>query len=450
MRLLPLLVPVKVRDGEGLPGSFLNRQVRQLMQRFADRSFRWLTSDPLERRNVAWFMAGGVLMSCGLTFSTGPVLQAFLLHVGLNTRQLGRISFVAQIASAVGMFAFMGLADRARRRARAVTVLALAASATPVVLYVLSILPVAVGTVGLVFGTMLVVQAVQLPIESLRTMIRSGLLVRALRPEIRGRFSSISGLIGGSAVLLMSFVAARLLRLSAGFAVCFMIATGLAILGALTIRHLRELPALDKPGRAGSASPLTAAVDVLGLKEFRVLLLPNLLRGVAFAPGGFLMVIAAQRLAVGRSYAGYLGAAGTAAGPAGSFAMGWAVDRYGPGRVILVGALLCALGAVALAYAATPVMFLAACVVYSFGGTLVGSAVPLGTYSIAPPGMVGAFNGGRLLLLSVSGASGALLVGRLLSRGSVGARPVLLGSAVLLVVLGLLYWYGFPRRSSRS
>ena len=56
---------------------------------------------------------------------------------------------------------------------------------------------------------------------------------------------------------------------------------------------------------------------------------------------------------------------------------------------------------------------------------------------------MGAFSGARLMLLSVGGAISVALVGRFLE--SFDPLPVFVAGAVLKLITGVWYWYGFRR-----
>jgi len=79
---------------------------------------------------------------------------------------------------------------------------------------------------------------------------------------------------------------------------------------------------------------------------------------------------------------------------------------------------------------------------------IAGAGVPLGTYDVAPPSMIAAFNGLRLLLLNGVGALSTLCVGVLLDR--VDPLPVFIAGAGLTLVNGCLYWFGFRLASHQT
>jgi MFS family permease len=183
---------------------------------------------------------------------------------------------------------------------------------------------------------------------------------------------------------------------------------------------------------------------IFRLREFRMLLPPNLLRGVLHGVPFFLFPVGVKRLGLPNQYAAYLITAAAAASIAGSITIGLFLDRWRPGIVTFAGNILAAVGLTGVVLIRSAPAFVAFYWVTSFGLTVMGSAVPLGIYGVSPKDVVAAFDGARLIILSAFGALSMLVVGRLLD--SVDARPVFVIAAALNVVNGYLYWRSFRRR----
>jgi len=377
------------------------------------------------------------------------VLQQYLLAVDLTEGQIGVHGAVTRVAAAAGMFALAGMADRVRRRVRAVVICQTTAAVAPAVLCGLSLLSPDIRTPALVLASIVALRLALEPISSLRAMLDGSLLVRTVRLGIRGRFVGRRMLAVGLAALGLSYLAARILDAAGsprGFTLCFAIAVPLYLAGALSTARLVELPDLKAPRRKGSLSPWAAIRDIWALQEFRVLLGPYVLRGLAVGVLYFAWVVGAKRLDLPLSYAGYAATANAVAGYVfGSIAVGLMVDRWGTGPTVFVGCTLAAVALVGLVFTQSPPVFLAFYALQAFGAAVMRSCVPLGTLAVAPPHLTGAFNGARLMLLGALGAASTLLVGWLLE--SVDPRPVFVCGAALTFVMGIWHWHGF--RSER-
>lgn len=413
---------------------------------------RWLeklSDDPLQRRNLFWHVTAAVFTAAGTALTLGPVFQTFLVKTGLTEGQIGTYGSVAEIAYGVGMLALMGAADRVNRRVRAVVACTLAAALTPAVLLILCLLGAELRTAAVVFASMIALAIIQRPVTSFGVMVNSSLFVRLVHVNIRGRLVGISGFISGVIALTLGLVVAQILvlaRFPKGFTICFAVAIPLYIAAALSKGKLSEVPGLQKPGRSGPASPWSAILDVLKTKGFRVLLGPNILRGLSTGFFYFAWIVGLKRLELPIIYTGLATSVYAIGGTIlGSMAIGLLADRWGPGRVIFVGNALVVIGLMGLVMTNSPPVFLAFYALLAFGGMLEGAGIPLGCYAIAPPEVIGAFSGARFLLLSAGSAVSMSLVGHLLE--AFDALPVFAAGAVLTLITGIWFWYAFEHHT---
>ncbi|MDP6439974.1 MAG: hypothetical protein QGH74_10095 [Candidatus Brocadiia bacterium] len=417
------------------------------MRRLPDILFGSLTENPVQRRNVFWMILGRLLTSSGAVFVAAPVFQAYLVSAGLGTGLIGAIGSVGSVAAGVGMFALIGVADRVQNRIRTLVLCMLALIITPIVLAVLSQLGPETKTAGTVFVVVMALRIGDEFLGSFRSMVRSSMMVRAFRVNVRGRLTGIAGFISGLAALGLGLVTMKILReleSPLGFTVCFALAPVLYVGGAFVRLNLRELPELKRPGRSGSAFPWAAIWDVLRLREFRVLVAPNILRGTVAGVGYFAWVVAIKRLELPPAYAGLGAAANAVAGTLlGNVAIGLFLDRRGPGPVLFAGGVLGAIAMVAMVLTPSPRVFLGFYGLFVFGMKLTGGGVPLGVFEIAPPEIIGAFNGARLMLTIAATAISISVAGQLLK--TLGPLPVFAAGAALSVVTGIWYWYAFRR-----
>jgi MFS family permease len=415
------------------------------MRHISDRLLHWLSSDPLQRRNVFWMVAAELFTAAGAVFIAGPVLQTYLVEVGLSESQIGVYGSIGAIAATVGTLVLMGVADRVHRRIRVVMVCGLIASLGPLVLMLLSGLPRHQQTAGIVLTAIVVLALLLNPVSSFLGMVQSSLMVRVIHVRVRGRLTGMAGLISGVVALGLGLLAAKILdtvEFPRGFTTCFALATPLCIAGALARGRLVELPKLKRPGRGGSALPWAAIWEVARLREFRILLGPNAMRGVNAGVVYFAWIVGLQRLDLPTTYVGFAVAINAVAGRIlGTMSAGLCSDRWGPGKVVLAGDTLTAIALVGMVLTSSPTAFLVLYALSVFGGTLEGTGVPLGTYEIVAPEVIGAFNGARLMLLSGGGAVSMSLVGWLLA--SFDPRPVFIVGAVLMLMTGIWYWRGF-------
>jgi len=404
----------------------------------------------LEKRNLVWLVVTGLAASMGSFPVSGAVFQAYLLESGLSNAQIGTVGSAVAIAGAVGMFGLMGIANSVRRRIRVVTGFKLLACLMPFALAGLTLLDATGIGPAMVFATVVVVMGLGTAIQSFASLVYYSAFVRCISRRMRGRLTGTSGVVTGLATIGLGIGITVLLERTSfpwGFTLCFFAAGGFVVISAISFSRVVELPALEHPADESTRSPLAAIWKVLKLREFRVLLAPNLLRGLASGVSYFVLAMGWERLGLSQEHGAALGTVTAAAGMLGMVTIGLLHDRWGAGWICLLGDVIAAIGLLGLVLTGSPNWFLVFNGVLAFGGIMEGAGVPLGTYDVAPPSMIAAYNGLRLLLLNGMGALSTLCVGMLLDR--IDPLPIFVAGAGLTLVNGYLYWFGF-RRASRQ
>lgn len=413
------------------------------MAQLTDRGLGWLSDRPLERRNVAWVFISDIFRFSGLMLFGGPVFQMFQAKVGLTTKQIGLIGLGAQISEAISMTTLIGVADRVRRRIPAVSTFLLLMAVEPLGFAILGLLPqktLAAAAFVVMFG----LQAVVRFINGLYHMVGYRMMAHVIRNEIRARFTGINGFLHAVTGMLAGLIATAILewmKFPRGFSICFGLGVVLYVWAAILIRRLKEMPELESTTHARSLSPLLAIRQVWHLRQFRVLLAPFILRGLADLAMVFVMIVAEKRLELPAAYAGRA----TIATGAGTFlayaTLGLSVDRFGPALVLFGGNVLIALSLMGVVLTKSRRAFLFYYFLGAWGGTVEGAGVPLSCYYIVPRELMGAWSGARLTLLWISSGFGQWLGGHLL--GIFNALPIFFIAALIKLAAGILYWYGF-------
>ena len=268
-----------------------------------------------------------------------------------------------------------------------------------------------------------------------------------MRNEIRARFKGISGLLGHWAPIIVGLVAAKLLKLMGfpqGFAVCFGAGAALYLLAAFIVRRVKEMSELRSAGRRGSSpSPLAALREVWHLRQFRLLLAPFILRGLGDMALIFIMVVGQERLNLPEEYGGYAASAQGVGALLAYGTIGVVLDRFGPGLMLLGGTVLLACSLVGMVLTKSRVVFIVLCTFGNWGRMIEASGVPLSCYYIVPREMMGAWSGARLTLLWISSGISQPLGGHLMD--TLGAMPIFFAAALIKLITGILYWYGFGK-----
>jgi MFS family permease len=403
-----------------------------------------LSADRQERRNVFWMTVAYILYGGASAFYGGELWMGFLTKTGFSITQIGVLSSAGTFGGALGLFAFMGLADRIRERIRVYAV-CIAISALPPLLTVgIALVPRAGMPLGLMLGLLAALSFLGALNSALWIMLDYPIMVRTISVRIRGRMFAILTTAYGLLAVVLGLLSAKYLRELAfptGYILFFAIASGLALLRAGAYSRQRELPELAVPGASSSALPFSAIVRVVRLREFQILAGPHVLRGLCAGLAGLAIPMGMRHLALPDGTPGFATAANQAACILGGIALGFIADRWGPGRSTLFGDVLLAIATGTLLLAPNLTAFLALYFLLHFGRNIEDSAVPFGTTIIVPPEHMGAFSAARLMVLQGSSAGGALLFGYLFDHFD----PVLLFviGGLMKLANGVWFWFVF-------
>ncbi len=379
----------------------------------------------------------------------GELWAGFLTKTGFSMTQIGLLAGVSQLASAFGLLAFMGLADRIRNRIRTYTLCILSTIVFPLTV---SVLALALGAnLSAFFMSLVVLSIVQQLVTAVPIMLDYPVLVRTVTPGLRGRMFAILAVACGVLPVIAGLLSAVVLKnvaYPAGYVLCFVAAAAMLALRAAAFAAQRELPPLAVPGASRSALPFAAMVDVLKMKEFRRLAGPHVLRGLTISIVGFAVPQGLKLQILSPEYPGYATSASWTAGIVAGIVLGFIADRWGAGRSTLLGDLLYALGMGIVVLFNNPMLFLLFYFILQVGQNIEASAVPFGCTIIVPPELMGAFSSARLMVLMGSGAVGALIFGYLFDR----CNPLVIFGvgAALKLLNGLWFWYIFrPKQPDR-
>lgn len=416
------------------------------MKQLLDRSLQKLTDNPQERHNVVWLGLSLLVKNADLPLFTGSELQTFQVKTGLTNSQIGWLGSFGQITTAVSMFSLVGVADRIKNRILANAWITLLMATYPAVLIILSLSPPSILCPRVVFPTMVSLEVIEKTLMALLGMVSSTMYVRTISNRIRGRFTGIIGVAGGIVGILLGVIAGNALKFLGyphGFTVAFILAVILLAMAAGAMLRVKELPELMCEERNGSASPFSTVMEIIKMREFRLLLPPNIIRGLGDGAGYFAMAMGLKRLSLPVEYAGWTTSMTYLAGLLGVASIGFTVDRFGPGRVLFWSDALIAVALVGLVLTPFPLIFLFFFWLMMFGGAIEGTTVPLAHFYIVPPKMMGAFMGTRLILLAGTSAIVTPIAGYLLDR--INPVPIFVTCAFLKLTTGFLYWYAFNK-----
>jgi MFS family permease len=403
-----------------------------------------VTDNPRERRNLFWFTLASLLYGTGAALFGGDLWNGFLKQTGFSLTQIGWLTSAVGLAGSFGLIAFMGLADRIRRRVRTYAICILAAALAPVVTVGLALLPRSGLPLTALLGALMVVGVGQALVMSIPIMLDYPIIARSASVGIRGRLFGITTTAYGILGIGIGWLSANVLKDVAypkGYAWCFLAAAGAIALRGIVYSRIRELPELAVDGASRSTLPFAAIVDVLRLKEFQWLAGPHVARGLAMSAAGFALPVGLQYLGLPAHYPGYASSATTAATVLGGIAVGLIADRWGASWTTFWGDVLYALGMATVALSHNPLAFIGLYLLMHFGRNIEDNVVPLGAINIVPAEHLGAFSAARLMILYGSGALSAPLFGYLFDHCN--PATVFGLAAIMKLLTGVWFWWVF-------
>lgn len=404
-----------------------------------------MTADAQERRNIFWMTVSYLFFGAGMALFSGELWNGFLKQTGFSMTQIGILGSAFGLANAIGLIAFMGLADRVRRPVRVYAITVLILTQAPLLTVAATLLLRTGFGPGVLFTVLAAITAAQALVAAVPVTLDTPVLALGASPGLRGRVLGIVTTAGGVLGIGLGWLSAELLQHLAypsGYVWCFLAAAVAFVLRAVTFDRIRVLPALAVHHAPAEALPPLAALGrVLRLREFHVLAAPHLARGLVTGMTGLLLPVALTHLHLPAYFPGYASSAATLGAVLGGLLLSLLADRLGAGLTTLLACAIYALGLGCALLSPHPLLFLVVYVVLHTGRMVEDNSVPLGTVDLVPPAHLASVSAGRLMVLMVGIAVGAPLFGYLFDHYSV--VHVALLAAVLKALTGWWLWAVF-------
>ncbi|NJD02443.1 MAG: MFS transporter [Ruminiclostridium sp.] len=405
---------------------------------------RRMASNPVERRNMIFLLIRDTLFGAAMIFASNTIVQAYLVKTGLSTTSIGLIGTLSNVASIAGILIFMGIADRAGNGIHMLAASAFFITLTPLALVFIAFFP------GMSSYTMLVflVAAVtaQNLVYSLKNMLESKVFTQIIRIEICGQFLAVDGALVSIASVFFSIVSSAVLGalgFPGGFMLLFTVSFLFFAVAAALILGFKILEL--HPGVLPDAgiSAFAALSNIFRARAFRIFALPNISRGIAAGGSYFAMAVGMKKLGLAPIYSTYLVFWGTMAAIFANVIFGLLIKHIGAGRLCLVGSLAGSAGLVCMVFAGSADVFIGFYFLMFLGQTFVDLGVPTGVFEVIPNEIMGAYTGGRLLLMAGGTALSIMGVSFLMDSGMEILAFVLVGA--IQIIGGFFFWNGFNR-----
>ena len=402
-----------------------------------------LTSDKQEQKNVVLNGSKTILRTAYLPMMGGDVAAPFNASIGMTPTVMAAWGIPGQILTFVMVFVSAAFGDRVTNRIKTYTLLSLCNGLAGIAALIFLLGPERFRTLTMVMAINTIVGLLAIAANSFYATVDATVECRIMHNEIRGRSWSIFGIISGIVGMLVGVYTTFILAkggMRFGYAICSATGILLVCISAMLVWNLKELPSLQTVQVKKQPSILASLKEIAGLKQFWTLMPANFLRGVGNGFGGYLMLLAFQRIDMPPEYAGYSAIIASGAIFVGYIIIGLTMDRFGAQWVLPIAEVLMSIGIMGTILANKPLLFLGALLLYRVMENVEASGVPLVHYEVVPREVMGAFSAVRLGLLSVTGSFSTLIIGFLLDW----TNPVYVfaGCCVTKLLAGAMYSYG--------
>ena len=375
-----------------------------------------LTKDKEEQRNMALLGSRNVLRRASFPLTSGDVVTPLNVAVGVRPETLAVWGIPGQILGFFIPFLCAAYGDRVFNRIRACVLLTLTGLLVPAELLVITLGPERLRTLTVYMFITTVVGIVYSVFSRFFAVVEATMEARAIHNEVRGRFWSIFGIIAGLVGIGMGFITTFLLKYAGaryGLALSCAIGSLLIIACAFLMARIRELPDLVGTVIPKKEKPpiFKSLKEVVCLKQFRILMPANFLRGMGNGFAGYVLLLAIPRMNLPSEYAGYTTIIGQVAVFVSYVILGLTMDRFGAGIVLPVTEVLMSVGIMMSVITCNPLVFLGAIFLWRVMSAVEESAVPLAHFDVVPVEVFGAFSAVRLGLLNITGALSGTIMG---------------------------------------
>ena len=405
---------------------------------------RRMASNQVEHRNMVFLLIRDTLSGAAMIFASNTIIQAYLVKTGLSATNIGFIGTSGSVASIVGILIFMGITDRAGSGVRMLAASAFFITLTPLALVFITHFP---GMGGYTLLALLVAAGiVQNMVLSLKNMLECKVFAQMIRMEICGQFLAVDGVLVSIASVCFSIVSSVVLDMlgfPSGFTLLFATSVLFFAAAAALIFGFKALEPHPGVLRDAGISAFAALPNIFRVRAFRILALPNIFRGIAAGGSYFAMAVGMKKLGLAPVYSTYLVFWGTMAAIFANVLFGLLIKRMGAGRLCLIGSLTGAASLVCLVFAGSAGVFVGLYFLMLLGQTFVDLGVPTGVFEVIPNEIMGAYTGGRLLLMSGGMALSIMTVSFLMDSGM--EIPAFVLVAAIQIISGFFFRNGFYR-----
>ena len=405
----------------------------------------------LKQRNSFLYLSKISICSFGNALFPLSVLQSYLLNIGLSYDDLALYTTLGTVVTSLVLFLLPGIADAVKKFSTfrlSLFGISVMLSAVPVTLLLINLFApdLPSGTIFLLLTTAHVLSSLlysgfNATFEP-KSVVRMGLNGGGV-----ARLVSLVNLSSYVACVLSSFIVPRFTDFPERKPYVWLPALAILFitLGSLIIFLYRPGTEDSPVTERKHISPLHVCKQIFPLSQFRLLMIPNILRAVGDSVRSFLTPIGLVLFVSSSTAVGLFTIAGAIGGMLGSLLLVLLQKRVDLGKLYLsatttIGAILVASCAIRYLPANFGLPLYALVVAISALGFMLYGALPaVVTYKYVPNAVIGSFSALRLFILNIFSSAFGYVIGVVLDLGDHLFLPLSILALVTYVASGVLF-----------
>ncbi len=371
----------------------------------------------IQQRNAFTYLSHTFVRSIGTSMLPVTVLQSYMLGLGLGYDKLALYNTAGTVTVALMLFLLPGLADSVRRFSsfvRALFSILMLAAVTPLTLLVVRVcfpdLPA-----NAVFWLLLAAYVVTAGIgNALTSTFDPKALVRlGLSGSGVVRLLGLVSLLSYAASVVSSFVVSFFTSSKTLDAYVWLsvLSTAVIAIGTSFVLLYRPGPQDSPTSAPRQLSPLRVCQHIFPMRQFRLLMAPNILRAIGDSVHAFIVPIGLVKFADDPAAVGLFTIASSVGGAFGGLFLTLLQKKSDVSKLYLVAATTIGVVLVVSCLTGSLALYTLAVGLASAGFLLYGSLPAAVTYKYVPADVIGSFTALRLFVLNLFSSAFGYLIG---------------------------------------
>lgn len=392
-------------------------------------------------RNFIILWIRDIFTTAAASLTSSSVLSAILLYIGLSESKIGIYLSVIPAVNFVISLSFSSSAGRSKHIVGFYSALCLASGVITALFAVLFVMP---SESGIFFPLLLVLGGLLSATSAVKMIFDYQIPCKVMDLKHYSMFISVDGIVTGISGIVSGAVFTFCIKSFDYFktsCIAFFVAGALLAVAALINRSLKSVTSEEKKEEKTKVS----IVDLWRDRYFRILFVPNILRGVAAGVMTMITVIAANAIGVAESDGGVITTCTYIATFLSCILYGVITPKLRAPKMCLLGALVFCLMIPAFAKGKI-LFFILYCIAY-IGYNIVCNALPEMIYQNVSSELMSSFHTWRLALTTLGTICSTALFGIML--GKVSPIVILIIGVAAHTVMCLVYYLCFRNVSKK-